>query len=67
MSNTLSKNDRAALDAALDMIEVIVTDQVFSGCFGPTKDKLVALNAARRKRQRIADLEAELRKLRADT
>lgn len=46
----MADEDREALYAALDLIEEFATLPVMEGSLGPVKDKLIALNAARRKR-----------------
>lgn len=63
----MSNNDRDALYAALDMVEEIVTAPFFRGTFGAAGPRLVELNAKRRKRLRIADLEHELAQLKRDS
>ena len=56
----MTDEDREALYAALDLIEEFATLPVMEGSLGAVKAKLIALNAARRKRV-AAELSKEKR------
>ena len=56
----MEPDDEAALYAALDIIEVIISAPFFTGHVGASEGKLRALNADRRRRVRTRELEAEL-------
>ena len=62
----MERDDEAALYAALDIFEEIIDAPFFRGQLGQNEAKLRSLNAARRKRVRIRELEAELEALKAE-